>query len=95
MSSHRDSEMAEVVVVLTKAYENKLTEAVAKLQVIGVEVSSTDDQNNIVEGTVESSKLMDLHKLDCVDYVRLVMTYIADYPVGDPRDQDGIEDDQE
>jgi hypothetical protein len=95
MSNHRDSEMAEIVVVLHKNYENRMAEAVVLLKSINVDVSSTDEENNVVEGTVESGRLMEVHKLDCVDYVRLVMTYIADYPTGDPRDQDGIEDDEQ
>jgi hypothetical protein len=39
-----------------------------------------------VEGTIRSDKVHDLKKVDCVEYVRPVSTWIADFPKGDPRD---------
>jgi hypothetical protein len=44
----------------------------------------------VVEGTIDASLVHDLEKLDCVEYVRTVFTYNANYPPGDPRDRDGI-----
>ena len=37
-------------------------------------------------GTIEASKVKVLEKLDCVDYVRVMFTYEAEYPPDDPRD---------
>jgi len=95
MGNHSDAEITEVVIVLNTAYENRMAEAVGKLKATGMEVDSTDEENNVIDGTIESSKLEGLRKLDCVNYVRTVMTYIADYPSSDPRDKDGVEDDDD
>jgi threonine dehydratase len=83
-----DAFVTEVVIVLDKAYEEKLKEACQVLQDHGVSILSADDDNSVIEGTVEASKVEALEKLDCVDYVRKVFTYEANYPPGDPRDVD-------
>ena len=36
----------------------------------------------------ETFRVSEIQTLDCVDYVRVEFTYIADYPTGDPRDLD-------
>jgi hypothetical protein len=95
MGNHRDAEITEVVVVLDKRWEDKLQDAVQQLKTIGMEIYSADDDNSVVEGAVESCHVHEIEKLECVDYVRKVMTYIADYPPGDPRDKDGAEDDED
>jgi hypothetical protein len=93
--NHRDLEITEVVVVINEAFGEKLPEAVAKLVAIGMEVFSTDEDEGIVNGSIETYKLPLLQKIDCVNYVRSVETYIADFPVGDPRDKDLADDDED
>jgi hypothetical protein len=95
MGCHEDAEITEIVIVLAGAGENKMADAAAKLKAVGMEIDRTDEDNCIVEGEIETCKLDALRKLDCVNYVRTVMTYIADYPKGDPRDKDGPEDDDD
>jgi hypothetical protein len=95
MANHSDAEMTDVVIVLTTAYENRMAAAVEMLTAAGLEIDSTDDENDVVEGTIESCKLEAIRKLDCANYVRTVMTYIADYPPGDPRNKDSAEDDDD
>jgi hypothetical protein len=85
-----DARISEVIVTLDKRWENKLDEAVAQLKKAGLDVSSADDDNSIVEGCIDVSKVPDLQKLDCVDYVRTVFTYDANFAPGDPRDKDGL-----
>ena len=85
-----DAMMAEVVVVLDKRYEDKLKECVVSMQGLGLEVINADDDNNVVEGTINAFRVHELEKLDCVDYVRKVLTWEANYPPGDPRDVDGV-----
>jgi Cys-tRNA synthase (O-phospho-L-seryl-tRNA:Cys-tRNA synthase) len=93
--NHRDAEITEVVVVVHSNYCNRLEEAVAKIKGFGVEVFSTDVDECVISGSIETFKVPELEKLDCVNYVRSVLTYIADFPVGDPRDQDLQEEDDE
>ena len=85
-----DAFMSEVVVVLDKRYEDKLKECLVTMQGLGLEVINADDENNVVEGTINACKVHELEKLDCVDYVRKVLTWEANYPPGDPRDVDGV-----
>ena len=85
-----DANISDVVVVLDKRWEEKLPEAVDNLKKCGMEVRDADDDNSVVEGSIETYKVHDLEKLDCVDYVRKVFSYDANYPPGDPRDRDGM-----
>jgi hypothetical protein len=84
-----DAIISDIVVVLDKAYEERLADAVAMLKATGMEVRSADDDNSVVEGTIDASRVHDLEHLACVDYVRKVFTYDANFPPGDPRDRDG------
>ena len=85
---HHDAYMSDVTVVLDKRWENDLAGAVKILEAAGLAVRSADDDNGVVEGTIEHAKVHDLQKLDAVDYVRTTFSWIADYPAGDPRDLD-------
>jgi len=83
-----DALMADVTVVLDKRWEQMLADAVEVLKQAGLDVRTADDDRGLVEGVIESQKAHDLQKLECVDYVRVTFTWVADYPVGDPRDKD-------
>src|ERR1051326_8811507 len=85
-----DANVTECVVVLDKAYEEKLPEAVEILKNAGMEIFKADDDNSVVGGQINTEKLAALEKLACVDDVRTVFSYDANYPPGDPRDQDGM-----
>ncbi len=85
-----DANISEIVVVLDKRWEEKLAEAVEILKSAGMEVCNADDDLSVVDGQIETYKVHALEKLDCVDYVRKVFSYDANFPPGDPRDRDGI-----
>jgi hypothetical protein len=85
-----DANISEIVVVLDKRWENDLNGAVEHLKNCGMEICNADDDNSVVEGQIETCKVCELEKLDCVDYVRKVFSYDANYPPGDPRDRDGM-----
>jgi len=93
--NHRDAELTDVVVVLDDLDDQQTQEVVANLKTAGLVVCSVDNDQSTVEGTIESQKVHDLKKIPRVRYVRAVMTYTADYPVGDPRDKDGADSDAE
>jgi hypothetical protein len=94
MGNHHDAEITEIVVVLNKDCEGELNGMVEKLKAVGMDVFSTDEQNNVIEGAIDSSKLSEVQKTKGVNFVRSILTYVADYPPGDPRDKDGVEDDE-
>jgi hypothetical protein len=93
--NHRDAEITEVVVVISESHVSRLKEVVQTLVAVGVEVYSTDEDEGVVNGSIESYKLPELQKLEFVNYVRSVQTYIADFPLGDARDRDLAEEDDE
>ncbi len=85
-----DAVYAEIVVILHAEYEERLEEAVAMLKDAGMTVDSADDDNSTVGGQVQLERVRALEQLPCVNYVRKVFTYNANFPPGDPRDRDGV-----
>jgi hypothetical protein len=85
-----DANISEIVVVLDKRWENDLAGALELLKKLGMEINNADDDTSVVEGCIESCHIEVLEKLECVDYVRKVFSYDANYPPGDPRDRDGM-----
>lgn len=84
-----DGYFSDVVVVLDELTDEQTREVVERLKALGLEVSRVDDDQSVVEGTIDASKAHELQHVTCVRYVRSVFTYLADYPPGDPRDRDG------
>jgi hypothetical protein len=91
---HRETEITEVVIVISESFCEKLTEAVEQLKAVGLEVFSIDDEEGVVTGSIESHKLGILEKVTCVNYVRMVQTYIADFPVKEGDDSASIDEDE-
>jgi len=87
MEPYYDIEMTEVTVILDVRWEDKLAEAVTMLEAAGLRVIDTDDDTSVVNGDIPSDKVHDLEKLECVDYVRRVFTWSAEFPKDDPRDR--------
>ena len=85
-----DAVYAEILVILDAAYEERLNDAVEMLKGAGMTVDSADDDNSTVGGQIELERVHALERLECVDYVRKVFTYHANFPPGDPRDRDGM-----
>jgi hypothetical protein len=85
-----DCNITECIVILDKAFENDLEGAVKMLKDAGMRVTNADDDNSVVEGEIDTENLHAMEKLPCVDYVRKVFSYDANFPPGDPRDRDGM-----
>ena len=91
---HRETEITEVVIVINEAWCGKLNESVEQLKAVGLEVFTTDDDEGVVTGSIESQKLPVLEKVASVNYVRMVQTYIADFPVKEGDDSASIDEDE-
>jgi hypothetical protein len=61
-------------------------DAAAKLKDLGLAISDIDEDNGIVEGTIETAKVKSLETMVFVKYVRDVFNYVADFPAGDQED---------
>jgi hypothetical protein len=92
---HQDDELTDVMVVLVDEPGMSAADAAAKLKGLGLAVSDIDDANGVIEGTIETAKVKSLNSLEFVKYVRNVFNYVADYPPGDPRNQDTDDDETE
>jgi hypothetical protein len=84
-----DASYSEVVVMLDELTTEETATVVELLRAAGLEVSGVNDEQSVVEGTIESMKVHDLKSVQRVRYVRTVFTYEANFPPGDPRDRDG------
>ena len=87
---HRDAQIADIIVVLDQCTKEFVDNAVKQLDGMGVDVADVDANEGVIEGTVDASRVKEIEKLPCVKYVRTVLNYTADYPAGDPRDQDTL-----
>jgi len=90
---HRDAELADVVVILADPLPLPLHECVQQLKTTGMSVDDIDAENGAIEGTIRLGLFLLVEALPFVQYVRKIFEYTADYPAGDPRDQDGPESD--
>lgn len=90
--NHQDAFLSDIVVVITDEAGDHLDDMLARLKAEGMEVQSVNTDQGVVEGCCPASKVKTLDHLSGVSYVRSVFTYVADYPAGDPRDLDGVEE---
>ena len=65
------------------------------LKEVGLTIDEVKQDEGVVEGSICTDKVHHLKAVSGVAYVRSVFTYTADYPTGDPRDQDGVEEEIE
>jgi len=72
-----DGRICDVIVTLDKRWENRLDEALTQLRKAGLDVRDIYGDSSVVEGTIDVGRVGALEKLDPVDYVRTVFTYIA------------------
>lgn len=93
--NHHDAEIADVFIVLSDQGQEPIDQAIGRLKAVGLEIVDTNPDEGVIEGSICADKVHDLKKVPGVSYVRSVFTYTADYPEGDPRDQDGCEGDCE
>jgi hypothetical protein len=85
-----DTYLSDVVVVLEELSTEQTARVVEHLASAGMEVSNVNDDQSVVEGTIEAHKAHDLKTVEHVRYVRTVFTYGASFPPGHPMDRDGV-----
>ena len=89
--NHHDADIADVIIVLADQGQQAVDGAVNHLKEFGLEVVDVNVDEGVIEGSCDANKVGELKKVPGVNYVRSVFTYTADYPPGDPRDQDGTD----
>ncbi len=58
--NHRDAEMTEVIVVLDELDDAQTAKVVEQLKAKGLEVFKVDNDESIVDGTIEADKVKSL-----------------------------------
>lgn len=89
---HHDAEMTDVIIVLEDLNDEQTFAVARQLEVAGLSVRSIDHVQSVIEGSIQTQMVHGLSKVTCVRTVRSVMSYTVDFPPGDPRDRDGVED---
>ncbi|HRK30916.1 MAG TPA: hypothetical protein PLD59_07530 [Tepidisphaeraceae bacterium] len=84
--ARQDAYICDVIVIPTAAVADQLDGLISRLKESGLQVRDVHKDDNAIEGTIDAGHIRTMEKLDGVEYVRCVFSYIADYPVGDPRD---------
>jgi len=80
--------MSEIIAVIDDKYCDDLEKVVKQLKDEGVEIYKVNQNEGVIEGLVDASKVKQIDDLPGVEYVRTVFTYAANYPPDDPRDRD-------
>ena len=71
----------EVVIILEPLDDEQMKRVVSELESRGLRVDTVDNDNSVVEGTIESSRLHDIQSAPSVDVVRQEYTYVAEFPL--------------
>jgi FlaA1/EpsC-like NDP-sugar epimerase len=80
MPENEEREFTEVVIVLDALDDEQTKRVVKELESRGLQVDSVDNDNSVVEGTVETARLREIESAPSVRYVRKEFTYIAEFP---------------
>lgn len=90
MPVYQDAYISDIIVVVAESPENPFDKVLGQVKQMGMQVESAKEDEGVIEGTVDAAKVKAIDDLPGVEYVRSIFTYIADYPPGDPRDQDKV-----
>jgi hypothetical protein len=80
MPENADRYLADVVVILDPLDDEQTRRVVSDLQSRGLQVDSVDNDNSVVEGTIEVARLKEIESAPSVRYVRKEFTYVAELP---------------
>jgi hypothetical protein len=69
--------MSDVIVVLEELNDDQTQAVVAALLALGMCIDSIDNENSVVEGSVETAKIPEVKKVQYVRYIRNVFNYQA------------------
>ena len=95
MPIHQDAYISDVVVVVDTCEGRTFDDVLKQVKDAGLQIRDLDRDNCTIEGSDDAGKVRTIDDLPGVEYVRSVFTYVADYPAGDPRDQDKVNRDYE
>lgn len=80
----RQTEVSDVEVVLTGDCANDNEAALTSLRDHGLRITDIDQDDGVVEGTINSDRLLELKRLPCVAHLRDIFTYLSEDDVDQP-----------
>jgi hypothetical protein len=72
------TEVSDIFVVLKKPSADTMDQSVDELRKLGLQITSVDPDEGVLEGTLPVDKLVDLKGCQCVETVRIDFTYISE-----------------
>ena len=90
--NHRDQSVSEVTIIVKPEFADRMSDLVEALNEAGVGITNINEDVGAVEGSCESNRVFVIERMEFVQAVRTTFSYIADYPPGDSRDADGVEE---
>lgn len=88
---HRDQYVSDVTIIIKSDWTSRMDEVIEQLNEAGVGIVNINQDVGAIEGSCESNRVHFVQQMEFVEAARTTFSYIADYPPGDPRDQDGPE----
>jgi hypothetical protein len=73
-----ETEVSDIFVVLKKLCADRMDQSADELRKLGMEITSVDPDDGVVEGTLPADKLVDVKSCKCVEAVRIDFTYISE-----------------
>jgi len=78
----RPERISDVMIILDPKVEGRMDQVLADLKKLGLQVSTVDKDDAMIEGTIDAYHVGELRARDYVDYVRTVFTYTTYVPAG-------------
>jgi 3-deoxy-D-arabino-heptulosonate 7-phosphate (DAHP) synthase class II len=82
--------MSACTIVLDVADAHQIDHVTEFLTASGIQIESTDKENGVIECTGEASLIKGLEKHELFSYIRVHLTYAAEFPPGHPLDTNGV-----
>jgi hypothetical protein len=87
-----ETEMLDVIVTLDVSAPQEIPPVLAELKGLGLGIVKVDEQNGVVEGSIEAGRLAALRRVHRVRYVRPRFEYMAKPPAPRPAGDAGKAD---
>lgn len=72
--------VSDVMIIVDPKFDGEMTDFQSRLRKLGMKITSVNTDEDMIEGTIESSQLASLRKVDGVDTLRTVFTYVDESP---------------
>lgn len=68
--------ISDVMIIVDPKFDGDMADFQSRLRKLGLKITSQNTDEGMIEGTIESAKLAQLRKVEGVDALRTVFTYV-------------------